>query len=301
LSSILLGTEGNETTQGVEAAARLEDGPQLKITIQRRIEEITVGPRILALYPWLMSCQQKIGAITLPEKEEVVELYDWCGLTILSKDKMGRELAELKAQLKAKDAEAKKISEELTQMVKLKNDHEHNLIEKFSLLLNEKKLKIRDQQRLLASAKIDPAKAASVERSRTSAKAGSAGPSKARKRRAGQVAEDQSDSDDGFEKMDMDDQEQPTDSEDEPPRTPDRGSTPETESEDEPPRAPPARKGVGDDKPAACNAVPEASESDALPPRRELPFSKKSAPKQAPPPKAAAAGHSETESDDDQL
>lgn len=214
---------------------------------------------------------------------------------------MGRELAELKAQLKVKEAEAKKISEELSQMVKLKNDHENELIEKFSLLLNEKKLKIRDQQRLLASAKIDPAKAALVERSRPSGKAGSADPSKARKRKAGVAEEDQSDSGDGFEKMDVDDQQESTDSEDEPPRTPDRGSTAETESEQEALRTPSARGNVGDDKPAARNTVPAASESDALPPRRELPFSKKSALKQAPPPKAATAGDSETESDDDEL
>jgi hypothetical protein len=51
LSSILLGTQDNETTQGVEAAARLEDGAELTITIQRRIEEITVGFSILAISP----------------------------------------------------------------------------------------------------------------------------------------------------------------------------------------------------------------------------------------------------------
>lgn len=51
LSSILLGSQHNETTQGVEAAARLEDGAELTITIQRRIEEITVGRSILAISP----------------------------------------------------------------------------------------------------------------------------------------------------------------------------------------------------------------------------------------------------------
>lgn len=251
-----------------------------------------------------MSWQQKLGAITLPEKEEVVELYDWCGLTIQSKDKVERELAELKAQLKAKEAEAEKINEELAQMVKLKNDHENDLIEKFSLLLNEKKLKIRDQQRLLASANVDPAKAAAVERSRSSAKSGSAGPSKGRKRKAGQVGQGETDSDDGFEKMDVDNQQDDaTDSGDEPPRTPDRDSTAEVDSEDEaPPAAPPARKAASSDKKAeASNAAPDASESEDLPPRRELPFSKKPASKQATAPQAAPAGDSETESDDDEL
>src|ERR1700677_3689696 len=101
---------------------------------------------------WLMSSQQRLGVITLVEKEEVVELYDWCGLTIKAKDKVSQELEELKAQLKTREEEAKKLDDALAEMIKVKNDHENELIEKFSLLLNEKKLKIRDQQRLLAGA-----------------------------------------------------------------------------------------------------------------------------------------------------
>jgi hypothetical protein len=48
---MLLGTEQNDTMLGVEVAARLEAGPELKITIQRRIEEIIVGIPILVACP----------------------------------------------------------------------------------------------------------------------------------------------------------------------------------------------------------------------------------------------------------
>ena len=237
----------------------------------------------------------------MPEKEEVVELYEWCDLTIQSKGKVERELVELKKQLKAKEVEAKKINESLELMIKLKNEHEDDLIEKFSLLLNEKKLKIRDQQRLLASANVDPAKAAAVERSRAS-KSRSVGPSHARKRKAGQAAQDESDSDDGFEKMDVNDQHEPTDSEAEPPQTPDRVSTADEESEDEAPRSiPPERKTSAETKPAERKAPAEEAEEDALPPRRELPFSKRPPSKPVLPPKPAPTGDLETESDDDEL
>lgn len=283
LSFMLLGTEQNDTTLSVEVAARLEAGPELKITIQRRIEEII----------------QKLGAITLPEKEEVVELYDWCDLTIQSKDTVERELAELKKLLKAKEAEVKKVNEGMKQMIKLKNEHENDLIEKFSLLLNEKKLKIRDQQRLLASANVDPAKAAAVERSRAST-VGSAGPSHGKKRKAGQAAQEESDSDDGLEKKDVDDQRETIDSDDDPPQTPDRGSTADEESEDEAPR-PLTGESNPAGKKASAEELEEESEEEALPPRRELPFSKKQPSEQAPPSKAAVAGDSETESDDDEL
>ena len=43
--------EQNDIMQGVEAAARLEEGPELKIIIQRRVEEITVRILILAICP----------------------------------------------------------------------------------------------------------------------------------------------------------------------------------------------------------------------------------------------------------
>jgi hypothetical protein len=37
--------------QGVEVTARLEEGPELEIIIQRRVEEITVGILILVICP----------------------------------------------------------------------------------------------------------------------------------------------------------------------------------------------------------------------------------------------------------
>jgi hypothetical protein len=257
---------------------------------------------------WLISSQQKLGVITLVEKEEVVELYDWCGLTIKSKDKVTQELEESKAQLKTREEEAKKLNDALAEMVKIKNDHENELIEKFSLLLNEKKLKIRDQQRLLAGANVDPAKVKAVERSRTPAGSTSAGPSKARKRKAESVVPDDSDSDDGFEKMDVDVQ-TPNDSQDEQAETPDQISTADEASDDEPPPTlPPTRKTAGDTKAVGRDATAKPStstaqaEPESLPPRRELPFSKKPPPKKAPPsPKPTATGESETESENDEL
>lgn len=190
-------------------------------------------------------------------------------------------------------------------MVKLKNDNENDLIEKFSLLLNEKKLKIRDQQRLLASANIDPAKVSAMEQSRSPAKSGSVGPSKPRKRKAGRVAQDETDSDEGFQKMDVDgQQDNATESEVETPGTPDRESTADVDSDNEdPPAPPPARSTASESKKPAPNLEDDKSDTDALPPRRDLPFSKKPAPasKQSAAPKAAARGDAETESDDDEL
>lgn len=51
LSSLLLGTPREEAADGIVALARLEEGPELTITVQKRIEEITVGHPIPVVSP----------------------------------------------------------------------------------------------------------------------------------------------------------------------------------------------------------------------------------------------------------
>lgn len=232
-----------------------------------------------------------------------IELFDWCGLTVQSRNKTNFEVEELQSKLQEKDAEAQRLKEELADLVQRKIDHENSLIEKFSLLLNEKKLKIRDQQRLLASATVDPAKLQAVERSRD-ARSRSPGPSRIGKRKAGAAIKDndsEDDSEDGFEKMDLDVEQATIDSEDNPSRTPDPESTADEASEDgEPPSSPPVRRAVSEAKGRVSTSSSKADAVDtAPPPKRDLPFGKKRA---ASPPKAAAPEGSETESDgDDEL
>lgn len=51
-----------------------------------------------------------------------------------------------------------KLSQQLADLMEAKSQHENQLLANFAQLLNEKKLKIRNQQRLLASATADPTK-----------------------------------------------------------------------------------------------------------------------------------------------
>lgn len=210
----------------------------------------------------------------------------------------------MKLSLKEKDEQNKKLEESFAELVALKNGHEKSLLEKFSLLLNEKKLKIRDQQRLLASSNVDPAKLKALQEARRDSRSRSAGPSRKGKRKAGDNAQEDSDSDGGFEKMDVDVKEEPAqDSEDEDQarRTPDAESTAdETEDEDEePPPSLPMKKTVNSavGAPNASQSSSGTAQNDAPQPNRGLP-SRVS----VPPPKPAPAGDgSETESDDDEL
>jgi hypothetical protein len=213
------------------------------------------------------------------------------------------EMETLKVSLKAKDDRIKKFEESFADLIKQKNQSENQLLEKFSLLLNEKKLKIRDQQRLLASSSVDPVKLETVEGSRTAFQERSAGPSRKGKRKVGENTQPPSDdeSDGGFEKMEVD---EAPDSEQDDARTADEETEDETASEDERdtlPIPPPKRNTVNDPhtETAAKHAVSTAGpDDDELPPPRSLPFARK--PSVAPPRPEPVEG-SETESDDDEL
>jgi hypothetical protein len=62
----------------------------------------------------------------------------------------------LNSQLIAANAKITRLEEQLQGLVDEKLAHANALLQKFADLLNSKKLKIRDQQRLLAGAKVDP-------------------------------------------------------------------------------------------------------------------------------------------------
>ena len=189
----------------------------------------------------------------------------------------------------------KKLEESLADLLKEKKNHEDQLLEKFSLLLNEKKLKIRDQQRLLASSNVDPARLAAVEESR-SVRAHSAGPSRRGKRKVRPREQSDNEESDGFENMDVD--EAPNESEQDQPQTPKDESTADEASEDEAPVPSPPRNRNRRESPVKASssrvALPAPPREAAVPPKRELPFQKKPAAKPTP-----VLDGSETESDDE--
>lgn len=235
-----------------------------------------------------------------PEKVDI-SLFNWCGTIITSKDKLSHELHSLQTSLREKGAQIKKLEDSLSELVTLKEQHDNALMEKFSLLLNEKKAKIRDQQRLLTSSTIDETKLEELESQRKS-RSRSAGPSRARKRKVGAVVE--SDSDDGFEKMEVDEaNESANNSEveeikeeiEDDRRTESTASEASDDDDNGPP--PPPRRTINQER-ASKELIPAAAppEEVVLPPRRELPFQKKPAIKSPPKP---VQGSSETDSDDE--
>ncbi|QSZ33714.1 hypothetical protein DSL72_005285 [Monilinia vaccinii-corymbosi] len=292
LSSILLDTspkDGQENvTRGVEIHAKVEE-KSMTLVIQKVVEGI----------------KQRLGSIKLDETDEEINLFEWCSLATRSADSSKGELEALRVQYREQQEILDKLNEDFKESNKLKYEDGNQLLEKFGLLVNEKKLKIRNQQRLLAGAKVDPEKVEAVLATRPR-KPRTTGASRSGKRKAGKEAQVESpdDSDDGFEKMHVDkNQHEDSDESGHPEvQTPER-SDDETASEEEadPPMSRlPIRKNVThEDSDEEMQAAPKATKIAELPPKRELPFAKKVASVPAPQP---TNDGSETESGlDDEL
>ncbi|EPE37118.1 hypothetical protein GLAREA_09281 [Glarea lozoyensis ATCC 20868] len=265
--------------QGIETIAKVErKAVSLTVIIQKRIEGIT----------------QKLGTISLPATDdEPVSLFEWCGNVIKSKETASNELHIIQKRMEEKDAQIKKLEEGMDELVKLKTSHESALLEKFSILLNEKKLKIRDQQRLLSASNIDPEKLEEVARSRDS-RSRSAGPSRSGKRK---LAVKDDESDDGFEKMEVEEEADVlNDSDGEGRRTPEPDLTASEDSDDEPVPPPIRKTAHSQEMNEPPSSAAEVKKEDFVPPpRRELPFQhKKAAANEAP-----VDNGSDTESDDE--
>ncbi len=257
-----------------------------------------------------------------------MELYEWCGISIQANADLKDQLSSLKSKYSEQQDTINKLNAQLEELIAAKASHETELLAKFCNLLNGKKAKIRDQQRLLASAKVDPKKVAEVQESRKGTKTRAAGPSRPGKRKAGGKSgppfdgdEDEDGTDEGFEKMDVDVDQVPNDSDQESVQTPepDDEETVDDDNGDEdddaaPPVKPPARSTrqatAGRGKTTATDSKtskvtnskatkPNTEEDpEKTPPRRELPFAKKKAPPAKPPVDAA---DDETASEDDEL
>lgn len=259
----------------------------------------------------LTLAQQRLGAFTLSyEENQEIELFDWCGIAVQSTLDSAEELASFKSKFQEQQEMIDKLNAQLEELITAKANHEVELLGKFRDILNEKKAKIRDQQRLLATAKVDPKKLAAVQTSRKGSKKTTAGPSRTRKR---QADKDEHDEDGEIGKMDVDMNQVSNDSDQSNIETPEEDET-ETADEDDDDVMSPAvnTRQTGKDKSNAIdgNAAHEKPGGDTskqdqemkddppkTPPRRELPFTKK---KQATV-KTPTQDEEETASEDDEL
>lgn len=148
LCSTLL-THQYENRQKPKSAEKLEltslmAGDQLTLIVRRNISGIT----------------QRLGEITLQildedEASDRVELLDWVGVAVDRATSLEMKIGDLSMKCEDHDRTIQMLNQQLEDLIEAKKEHETLLLEKFRELLNAKKLKIRDQQRLLAGAKVN--------------------------------------------------------------------------------------------------------------------------------------------------
>ena len=178
-----------------------------------------------------------------------------------------------------------KLEQQLEELIEAKKTHEEELLGKFAVLLNEKKLKIREQQRLLAGAKINTKDAKRVAKPTQVAKGHTPQPSRKGKRKVDVKNESESENEDAFENdndrvataggpnvedTDTDGSAQRAD-------TPELSDGGVTEDEDDDDGDELDTKGAAlqmEGRPSETGKRDEQMEVDSLPPSRELPFGK---------------------------
>ncbi|TQV97607.1 mitotic apparatus protein p62 [Cordyceps javanica] len=279
----------------INATATVQSESSITITIRKQVQGIT----------------QRLGTITLShDANEAIELLEWCAAS--ADAVVASNEANAQAQSKATQLEASihQLKEQLEELLKAKDEDETALLRKFRDLLNEKKVKIREQQKVLASGSFSTAKqpegpgepSPEPESGATkprAAKGRKPAASRAGKRKAAAPVKEESDDEDALEE---DVPEEPR-IKSEPEDTTDEGHTTEvTASVDGDDDSDEEMADDGRDEnetapPAPLDPNPPKKAAAAPPPKRDLPFVNRK-PKETPKPAVPADG-ADTDSDDE--
>lgn len=84
------------------------------------------------------------------EPDEAIELFEWCATAAEGVQTSRQSAAEASDKIGALELSVKELKEQLDELITAKGDDEAAQLQKFCDLLNEKKVKIREQQRLIA-------------------------------------------------------------------------------------------------------------------------------------------------------
>ncbi|PON20521.1 hypothetical protein TGAM01_v210623 [Trichoderma gamsii] len=282
--SILQSLFALQPATDIQATASVKTYSSLSITIRKRVQGIT----------------QRLGSIELKhDEDEGIALFDWCAESVDALIQSNAALAEAAAHAKELETTVKELKSQLDELLTSKQDDETALLQKFRDLLNEKKVKIREQQKVIAAGSFPNSQSASQRVSQTLDPQPSRTPAPSRPgKRKVQAAASSLNEPENTE-MDVDKiKAEPEDSE--PENTPEdtaddtaSGDSDEDDNgnEDDDGGNVSKRGADGSSKPAP--KAPQKKANEQPPPPRSLPFTKKKAPVKPP-----TTGN-ETDSDDE--
>ncbi|KAL7821442.1 hypothetical protein V8C44DRAFT_314580 [Trichoderma aethiopicum] len=253
----------------IQATADVKSGISLSITVRKRVQGIT----------------QRLGSIWLRHNQnEGIELFEWCADSIDALTQSKEALAEATTRAKELESTVKELKAQLDELVTSKQEDETALLMKFRDLLNEKKVKIREQQKILAAGSFQNSQPASQRFSQTAEPEPSRAPapSRPRKRKVESPRRDaeEAEEEDDLERDKIKTEPQDTDRED---TAEDTASTASENDDDDEDDDAGTRAG-GSSKPTPKVPPPAKKAGEQPPAPRHLPFTRqaKAAPAKAP-------------------
>ena len=94
---------------------------------------------------------QRLGEVSLNKDEsQEIDPVNWAATAVLRSTALEEEVGNLEGKCDEQSKIIESLNQQLQALTAAKLQHENALLEKFRDLLNAKKLKIRDQQRLLS-------------------------------------------------------------------------------------------------------------------------------------------------------
>lgn len=279
--------------------------------------------RLSVPLPRTYSGQVTWGEIDLPNSELEIDPVDWARISAEAHTSAVKELADLKTKVNESQSTIRQLEKQLEDFLEAKRQSQNEMAEKFMVILNEKKKTIRDQQRLLAGAKVDKITgklilaqmaaphltwyvvATAVQSNRKTATPRKPGPSRTSKRKA--VAKEEPVSQAAEEQMELDEETEDEEQLQEA-STPDRMSGDETEDEglESPKESASQSKGKSPDgsntrstRTASTTKTSNPAQTREPPPRRELPFGRRNT-RNKPEEKQPSPPPAEEEDDDDE-
>jgi hypothetical protein len=95
--------------------------------------------------------QHTLGSLKLEPTDDEFDLFAYLNTAIEARETAENGSESLKSDLAAANVKVTALERQLKDLTEAKLAHENALLSKFSGLINSKKLKIRDQQRLLTT------------------------------------------------------------------------------------------------------------------------------------------------------
>ena len=227
---------------------------------------------------------QRLGSILLTLNDALeLDTLSWTSTAVLRSTSLEAEVRSLSLKHESANQTIKLLNKQLEDLVAAKLNHENALLGKFKELLNAKKMKIRDQQRLLAVAKVERKRGEKIQSAGQGVQSRTPEQSRKGKRKANELEkEEDDDEEDAFEDPSSTHVKQEGDLSDEPVATPEASDDDVTEDEDDdldikPEDEEPTAKskgGAAEGNRGDVMQLDTSSPARDLPPVRGLPFGK---------------------------